>query len=45
MFGMYNKEHKRFLFIVSKIALSDLIGKPLSSLVTNFEQIMKSFLV
>ena len=39
MFGMCNKEHKRCLFIVSKIE-----GPP-SSLIMYFEQAVKPFLV
>ena len=45
-FGMYNKKHKWWLFNISKIDIAyNLAGKPPSSLIINFEQVTKSFLV
>ena len=41
---MCNKEHRPYLFIVSKIDFN-LIGEPPSSLIINFDQAIKSFLV
>ena len=50
MFGMCKIKHSskdcnRSLFIVNKIDISDLVGKRLSSIIINFEQVMKPFLV
>ena len=40
-----NKDCNRCLFVVSKIDFSDLIGEGASSLIINFGQVIKPFLV
>ena len=46
---MCNKEHKRYTSdacsLLAKQTLSDLIGEPSGSLIINFEQVIRSFLV